>query len=54
MTEKLTLSVNHALKDARMARAHIGLLAQAMRLDNKRSSAWCEYGLPEQIIYENL
>ncbi|MDF3711845.1 DUF1073 domain-containing protein, partial [Enterobacter hormaechei] len=23
-------------------------------LDNKRHSAWCEYGFPEQVTYENL
>ncbi|HCA7858298.1 phage portal protein [Enterobacter hormaechei] len=54
MTDKLTLAVNHALNDARMARARMGLLAPAMGLDNKRHSAWCEYGFPEQVTYENL
>ncbi|WP_320732593.1 anti-CBASS protein Acb1 family protein [Enterobacter roggenkampii] len=46
MTDKLTLAVNHALNDARMA--------PTMGLDNKRHSAWCEYGFPEQVTYENL
>ncbi|KJN24919.1 anti-CBASS protein Acb1 family protein [Enterobacter sichuanensis] len=54
MTDKLTLAVNHALNDARMARARMGLMAPAMGLDNKRHSAWCEYGFPEQVTYENL
>lgn len=54
MTDKLTLAVNHALNDARMARARMGLMAPAMGLDNKRHSAWCEYGFPEQITYDNL
>lgn len=54
MTDKLTLAVNHALNDARMARARMGLLAPTMGLDNKRGSAWCEYGFPEQITFENL
>ncbi|MDI2670657.1 anti-CBASS protein Acb1 family protein [Klebsiella aerogenes] len=54
MTDKLTLAVNHALNDARMARARMGMLAPTMGLDNKRSSAWCEYGFPEQVTYENL
>ncbi|ENZ5478297.1 anti-CBASS protein Acb1 family protein [Enterobacter hormaechei] len=54
MTDKLTLAVNHALNDARMARARMGLLAPTMGLDNKRHSAWCEYGFPEQVTYENL
>lgn len=54
MSDKLTLAVNHALNDARMARARMGLLAPTMGLDNKRHSAWCEYGFPEQVTYENL
>lgn len=54
MTDKLTLAVNHALNDARMARARMGLVAPTMGLDNKRHSAWCEYGFPEKVTYENL
>lgn len=54
MTDKLSLAVNHALNDARMARARMGLMAPTMGLDNKRHSAWCEYGFPEQVTYENL
>ncbi|WP_426739373.1 anti-CBASS protein Acb1 family protein [Enterobacter cloacae complex sp. 400B2] len=54
MSDKLTLAVNHALNDARMARARMGLMAPTMALDNKRHSAWCEYGFPEQVTYENL
>lgn len=54
MTDKLTLAVNHALNDARMARSRMGLMAPTMGLDNKRHSAWCEYGFPEQVTYENL
>ncbi|EMT7153206.1 DUF1073 domain-containing protein [Enterobacter hormaechei] len=54
MTDKLTLAVNHALNDARMARARMGLMAPTMGMDNKRHSAWCEYGFPEQVTYENL
>ncbi|HCL6947671.1 TPA: DUF1073 domain-containing protein [Enterobacter cloacae] len=54
MTDKLTLAVNHALNDARMARARMGMMAPTMGLDNKRHSAWCEYGFPEQVTYENL
>ena len=37
-----------------MARARMGLMAPTMGLDNKRHSAWCEYGFPEQVTYENL
>ena len=54
MTDKITLAVNHALNDARMARARMGMMAPTMGLDNKRHSAWCEYGFPEQVTYENL
>ncbi|HGY9285392.1 anti-CBASS Acb1 family protein [Escherichia coli] len=54
MTDKLTLAVNHALNDALMARARMGLMAPTMGLDNKRHSAWCEYGFPERVTYENL
>lgn len=54
MTDQLTLAVNHALNDARLARARMGLMAPTMGLDNKRHSAWCEYGFPEQVTYENL
>ncbi len=54
MTDKLTLAVNHALNDVRLARARMGLMAPTMGLDNKRHSAWCEYGFPEQVTYENL
>ncbi|MFZ5231562.1 anti-CBASS protein Acb1 family protein [Enterobacter bugandensis] len=54
MTDKLTLAVNHALNDARMARARMGMLNPLMGLDAKRNSAWCEYGFPEQVTYENL
>ncbi|EPC2361913.1 phage portal protein [Citrobacter freundii] len=54
MNDKLTLAVNHALNDARIARARMGLMAPTMGLDNKRHSAWCEYGFPEQVTYENL
>jgi len=32
MTDKLTLAVNHALNDARMARARMGLMAPTMGL----------------------
>ena len=53
MTDKLTLAVNHAMNDA-IARARMGLLAPTMGLDNKRGSAWCEYGFPEQVTYDNL
>lgn len=54
MTDKLTLAVNHALNDARMARARMGLLNPSMGLDAKRSSAWCEYGFKEELTFDDL
>lgn len=54
MTDKLTLAVNHALNDARMARARMGLLAPTMGLDNKRNAAWCEYGFKEELTFDDL
>lgn len=54
MTDKLTLAVNHALNDVRMARARMGLLAPTMGLDNKRNAAWCEYGFKEELTFDDL
>lgn len=54
MNDKLQLAVNHAINDARLARARMGILNPSMGLDAKRNSAWCEYGFPEQVTYENL
>lgn len=54
MTDKLTLAVNHALNDARMVRARMGLLAPTMGLDNKRNAAWCEYGFKEELTFDDL
>jgi hypothetical protein len=54
MNKNLQLAVNHALNDARIERARMGMLGPSMGLDNKRGSAWCEYGFPEQITYDNL
>lgn len=54
MNKKLQMAVNHAVNDARLARARMGLIAPSMGLDAKRSSAWCEYGFPEQITFDNL
>lgn len=54
MTDKLTLAVNHALNDARMARARMGMLAPTMGLDNKRNAAWCEYGFKEELTFDDL
>lgn len=54
MNKNLQLAVNHALNDARIERARMAMLGPSMGLDNKRGSAWCEYGFPEQITYDNL
>lgn len=54
MNKNLQLAVNHALNDARIERARMGMLGPSMGLDNKRGSAWCEYGFPDQITYDNL
>ncbi|MEY6306042.1 DUF1073 domain-containing protein, partial [Salmonella enterica subsp. enterica serovar Corvallis] len=54
MNKQLQMAVNHAINDARLARARMGLLNPSMGLDAKRNSAWCEYGFPELVTYENL
>lgn len=54
MNEKLKLAVNHALNEARNARARMGMLNPTMGLDAKRSSAWCEYGFKEDLTFDDL
>lgn len=54
MNKNLQLAVNHALNDARMARARMGMFAPGMGLDSKRSTAWCEYGFKEDITFDDL
>lgn len=54
MNKNLQLAVNHALNDARMARARMGMLAPGMGLDSKRSTAWCEYGFKDDITFDDL
>jgi len=54
MNDKLTLAVNHALNDARLARARMGMLAPTMGLDAKRESAWCEYGFKDDLTFDDL
>lgn len=54
MTDKLQLAVNHALSEAAIARARMGLLNIGMGLDAKRASAWCEYGFKENIEFSDL
>lgn len=54
MTDKLTLAVNHALNDVRMARARAMAFNPGMGLDTKRQSAWCEYGFKEDLTFDDL
>ncbi|ELY4332911.1 DUF1073 domain-containing protein [Cronobacter dublinensis] len=54
MTDKLTLAVNHALNDARIARARMMMANPSMGLDAKRSTAWCEYGFKEDLDFHDL
>ncbi|WP_033782717.1 anti-CBASS Acb1 family protein [Pantoea sp. 9140] len=54
MTDKLTLAVNHALNDVRMARARAMAFNPGMGLDVKRESAWCEYGFKENLTFDDL
>jgi len=54
MTDKLTLAVNHALSDVRLARARAMAFNPGMGLDAKRSSAWCEYGFKEDLTFDDL
>ena len=51
---KLQLALNHALSEHRIAAARMGLLGGNTGLDAKRSSAWCEYGFPEKVTYDDL
>lgn len=54
MTDKLQLAVNHALSEAAIARARMGLLNIGMGLDSKRASAWAEYGFKENLEFSDL
>lgn len=54
MTDKLTLAVNHALNDVRLARARQMAFNPGMGLDAKRESAWCEYGFKEDLTFDDF
>lgn len=54
MTDKLTLAVNHALNDVRLARARAMAFNPGMGLDAKRESAWCEYGFKDDLTFDDL
>ena len=54
MNNNLQLAVNHALADARLARARMLAANPTMGLDTKRSTAWCEYGFKEDLTFDDL
>ena len=54
MNNKLQLAVNHAISDARLARARMAMVNPSMGLDAKRSAAWCEYGFKEELTFDDL
>lgn len=54
MNQNLQLAVNHAISDARLARAREMLLTPSMGLDAKRASAWCEYGFKDELTFNDL
>lgn len=54
MNNNLQLAVNHALTDARLARARMLAANPTMGLDAKRNSAWCEYGFKEDLTFDDL
>lgn len=53
MADQLQLAVNQALNDYRLARARTSLLSP-QGIDHKRPQAWCEYGFPEEIVYDDF
>jgi len=53
-SDKLTMAVNHAINDARIARARMGLLGGYGLDDKRKCSAWAEYGWPPDVTYEML
>ncbi len=54
MNNNLQLAVNHALADARLARARMLAANPTIGLDAKRNSAWCEYGFKEDLTFDDL
>ncbi len=51
----LQLAVNHAMHDAALARARMGLLNPlGMGLDDKRAAAWCEYGFKQNLDFHDF
>lgn len=54
MTDTLELAVNHAVSEYRMAMSRMQLLRPGMGLDAKRGSAWCEYGFPNDLGFQEF
>lgn len=54
MNKQLQMAVNHAINDARLARARMLAANPTMGLDTKRSTAWCEYGFKEDLTFDDL
>lgn len=54
MNDKLSLAVNHALNDVRLARARALAFNPSMGLDAKRENAWCEYGFKDELTFDDL
>ena len=53
MADNLTLAVNHAIGDA-ISRARMRAANPTAGIDSKRPQAWCEYGFPETISFEDF
>ena len=53
MADNLTLAVNHAIGDA-ISRARMRAANPLAGIDSKRPQAWCEYGFPETISFEDF
>lgn len=53
MTDNLDLAVNRALSELQMARSRMGLRGMT-GIDGKRPQAWCEYGFPDDIEFDQM
>nr|MBO2511810.1 DUF1073 domain-containing protein [Gammaproteobacteria bacterium] len=53
MADNLTLAVNHAIGDA-ISRARMRAANPLTGIDGKRPQAWCEYGFPQEISFEDF
>lgn len=53
MADNLTLAVNHAIGDA-ISRARMRAANPLAGIDSKRPQAWCEYGFPQEITFEDF